>query len=120
MSRHDLSASDRSWVSAQIADRAADNQTNTTVDRNAKRITFTWQGLPTVASIGKSVTLHVRAVAANGTSEALTCTSTNGQLGQTLTDAGVTLSWTPARVGNAILQCDTFSESERHLIMVER
>ncbi|WP_230960334.1 hypothetical protein [Burkholderia territorii] len=118
LSRHDLSAADRSWVSSQIAQGGSADENPTSVDRQAKQLTFDWQGLPSTAAIGESVTLRVRATSANGAAQALTCSSTNGSLDQTVTDTGVALTWTPARAGTAILQCDALTEGERRTVAV--
>lgn len=118
LSRHDLSAADRSWVSSQIAQGESGDEKPNSVDRQAKQLTFDWQGLRSTAAIGESVTLRVRATSPNGAAQALTCSSTNGRLGQTFTDTGVALAWTPAHAGTAILQCDALTEGERRTIAV--
>jgi len=118
LSQHDLSDSDRSWISSQLSSSNDGDGQDASVDRITKALTFTWDGLPEAVKVGQPVKIVVSAVDAKGHHQALDCTITNGSASTTLTENGVVMTWTPATAGMGFLQCDGLSEGERRAVAV--
>lgn len=118
LSQHDLSDSDRSWISSQLSSGNDGDGQDASVDRITKALTFTWDGLPEAVKVGQPVKIAVSAVDAKGHHQALDCTITNGSVNTALTESGVVMTWTPATAGVGFLQCDGLSEGERRAVAV--
>jgi hypothetical protein len=63
-SQHDISPSDRTWISSQLEQQAAVSDTTST-HRTAKKLTFAYEGLPSQAVVGEPIELAVSAVDAS-------------------------------------------------------
>jgi hypothetical protein len=126
LSRHDLSAEDRDWVEAQISQQATtpnvDANGDVDINRTAKGLAFSWDGLPVSVNVGQPVNLTITAIDTANHKEALTCSLTGPgvdvSLKEQVTDSGVTIHWKPTKPGVVILDCDSIAEGERRALQV--
>lgn len=120
-SQHDISPSDRTWISSQLEQQAAVSDTTST-HRTAKKLTFAYEGLPSQAVVGEPIELAVSAVDASKHKQALSCSivgpGSDTSATSTPTDSGTVVAWQPRAEGTAFLQCDGLYEGERKAIQV--
>lgn len=120
-SQHDISPSDRTWISSQLEQQAAVTDTTST-HRTAKKLTFAYEGLPSQAVVGEPIEMAVSAVDASKHKQALSCSIVGPGLDtsatSTPTDSGTVVAWQPRAEGIAFIQCDALYEGERKAIQV--
>lgn len=120
-SRHDLSESDRRWISNQLANRHSSDESESekTLFNLASTVTFTFKNIEKPFEIGTGSTLQVFAVNNQKRPIPIQChglplmQSSNSGLGH------ITIRWLPAASGAFMITCSANQAIERRLVFVK-
>lgn len=126
LSRHDLSAADRSWIQSRIDEIGPDDNgpAEQPLGAVSPAVSFEYLGIPDVVRAGEQVSLAVRVAGKSSASASspaqplrAQCTLDGAKIAQR--GSGATIDWTPDSPGVYVLSCEAGGHTSRRLLRVQ-